>query len=351
VIRDNMNRSLYNQARFIKLTVGREKPLPYWSTKNEVLLHKKTLKLRHFPHRKIKQKIPVLILPPQAGNHCNLADFAPDQSLVRVFQGYGFDVYVTEWLSATVKDKDMGIEDYINLTDEAVDTVMAKAGSDKVHIVGECQGGWQAAMYTSLHPEKIESLVVAAAPIDMEADKCRIADYVKMPLSYFRFFIALGYGLMDGRIMIMGFKIMQMNEFYHQKYKRLWQMIENRDEDGIERHQRFENWFGYTQKLPGRFYLEVVDKLFKKNGLVKRLIAVNDNIIDLKDIKCRTVLMAGEKDQITTPGQVLALKNYISTPKKDIHSFMTTGGHIGTLMGKDSLKDSWPKVIELLRAS
>ena len=63
-----MHRNLHNQARFIKLAVGREKPLPYWSTKNEVVLHKKTLNLRHFPHRKIKQKIPVLILPPQAGN-------------------------------------------------------------------------------------------------------------------------------------------------------------------------------------------------------------------------------------------------------------------------------------------
>jgi polyhydroxyalkanoate synthase subunit PhaC len=342
---------LCNNARFLRLTVGREKPHPYWSTENKVILDKQTLSLHHFPHKKIKQKNPVLILPPQAGNHCNLADFAPDQSLVRVFQNYGFDVYVTEWLSATYNDKDLGIEDYINLTDNAVEAIRENSNADKVHIVGQCQGGWQAAMYGSLFPQKTKSLIVAAAPIDLEADKCAITSYVKMPISYYRTLVSMGFGLMDGKIMVMGFKSLQMNEHYHLKYKRLWEMIENNDEDAIQRYLRFENWYGYTQKLPGRFYLEVVDKLFKKNGLVKKTININGEFFDLKKINCRTIILAGEKDHITRPKQVLALKDHVSTPKKNIFSLLSTGGHIGTLMSKDSLRDNWPKVAELLKVA
>ena len=342
---------LKNNARFLKLTVGKEKPIPYWSTENKIILNKQTLSLRHFPHRNIKHKNPVLILPPQAGNHCNLADFAPDQSLVRVFQQKGFDVYVTEWLSATYHDKDLGIEDYINLTDDGIEAIRENSGAEKIHIIGQCQGGWQVAMYNRLFPEKIKSLTIAAAPIDMEADSCAISSYVKMPLSYFQFFVAMGFGLMDGKIMVLGFKNMQMNEFYHQKYKQLWQMIENGDEEGLERHQRFENWFGYTQKLPGKFYLEVVDKLFKKNGLVKKMIEINGEIVDLQNIHCRTIILAGEKDRITRPKQVFALKDHISTPGKNIFSFLSNGGHIGTLMSKDSLRDNWQKVAELLKVA
>ena len=342
---------LKNNARFLKLTAGKESPHPYWSTDNETILNKQTLSLHHFPHKNVKQKNPVLILPPQAGNHCNLADFAPDQSLVRVFQQQGFDVYVTEWLSATYKDKDLGIDDYINLTDDAIEAIREKTDIEKVHIVGQCQGGWQSAMYSSLFPQKIKSLIVAAAPIDFEADSCAITEYVKMPISYYRALVALGFGLMDGKVMVMGFKSLQMNEHYHMKYKRLWEMIEKNDEDGIERYLRFENWYGYTQKLPGRFYLEVVDKLFKKNGLVKKMIEINGKIADLEKIKCRTVILAGEKDHITRPKQVFALKDYISTPEKNVFSFLSNGGHIGTLMSKDSLRDYWPKVAELLKVA
>ena len=342
---------LCNHARFLRLTAAKEEPQPYWSTKNKVILDKQTLKLHHFPHKKIKQKNPVLILPPQAGNHCNLADFAPDQSLVRVFQQHGFDVYVTEWLSATYHDKDLGIEDYINLTDNAVETIRDKSAAEKVHIVGQCQGGWQAAIYGSIFSKKIKSLIVAAAPIDFEADSCAISSYIKMPISYFHILVSMGFGLMDGKLMVMGFKSLQMNEHYHLKYKKLWEMIEQNDEDGIERYLRFENWYGYTQKLPGRFYLEVVDKIFKQNGLVKKMIKINGEVADLKNIKCRTVMLAGEKDHITRPKQVFALREHVSTPKKNIFSFLSNGGHIGTLMSKESLKNNWPKVADLLKVA
>ena len=342
---------LFDNVRFLRLTVGKEKPHPYWSTDNQVILEKQTLRLHHFPHKKIKQKNPVLILPPQAGNHCNLADFAPDQSLVRVFQQHGFDVYVTEWLSATYHDKDLGVEDYINLTDDAIKAIREKSSAEKVHIVGQCQGGWQAAIYSSLFPEKIKSLIVAAGPIDLDAHSCAISSYVKMPISYYRALVSLGFGLMDGRIIVMGFKSLQMNDHYHLKYKRLWEMIEKNDEDGIERYLRFENWYGYTQKLPGRFYLEVVDKLFKQNGLVKKMFKINGEVVDLENIKCRTIMLAGKNDHITHPEQVFALKEYISTPKKNIFSFLGSGGHIGTLMSKDSLRDYWPKVAELLKVA
>ena len=342
---------LCNNARFLRLTAGKEKPYPYWSTENQVILDKQTLRLRHFPHSKVKQRTPVLILPPQAGNHCNLADFAPDQSLVKVFQQHGFEVYVTEWLSATYNDKDLGIEDYLNLTDDAIEAIREHSNAEKVHIIGECQGGWQAAMYSSLFPQKIKSLTIAAAPIDLEAESCAITSYVKMPISYFRALVTMGFGLMDGKIMIMGFKSLQINDQYHVKYKLLWEMIENNDEDGIQRYLRFENWFNYTQKLPGRFYLQVVDELFKKNGLVKKMFKFNGKVVDLKNINCRTILLAGDKDKITRPKQVFALKDHVSTPQKNIFSFLSSGGHIGTLMSKESLTDNWPKVAELLKVA
>ena len=56
-----------------------------WATPNKVVLEQGNLRLRHFINSDVEEHRPVLILPPQAGHHSNLADYASDQSLVRVF--------------------------------------------------------------------------------------------------------------------------------------------------------------------------------------------------------------------------------------------------------------------------
>lgn len=119
-----------------------------------------------FPNRRdTSARRPVLILPPQAGHHSDLADYSPAQSLVRVFHAYGYDVYVAEWMSATREYKDLGIDDYIRLTDEAVEEIRRRTDIYKIHLVGQCQGGWQAAIYTALFQDKIASLLLQQLPL------------------------------------------------------------------------------------------------------------------------------------------------------------------------------------------
>lgn len=336
--------------RYLDILFQLQKPYVCWSTLNFIILEDQTLRLRHFPNPETSAKRPVLILPPQAGHHANIADYSPEQSLVRVFHQYGFDVYVTEWLSATYKYRHLGIADYIKFTDEAVDEIRKRTGLFRIHLVGECQGGWQAAIYASLFPEKISSLVVAAAPIDVEAVSSRMAEYARLPIETFRFLVAMGNGLMKGKYILQGFKSLQPEEHYFRKYKRLWQMISENDENGIQRFIRFENWYEYTQDLPGAFYLEVIEKIFKQNGLAKSgSIKFDGYSIDLGRINCPLIIMGGKKDHITPPKQVLALKNLVGTPSGDIIEIVTAGGHIGTLMGNEALKENWTTVNEMLK--
>lgn len=345
-----LNSSYTIRKRYTDILRQLSRPSAYWSTANFTIYEHQTLKLRHFPNTESSGKRPVLILPPQAGHHANIADYSKEQSLVRVFHRYGFDVYVTEWLSATREFRNLGIADYIRLTNEAIDEIRRRTGLFKIHLVGECQGGWQAAIYTSLYPEKIASLVVAAAPIDVEASPSPMNDYAKLPMSFFRYLVSIGGGLMKGPYILTGFKNMQPEEHYLHKYKRLWKMLEENDEAGIERFIRFENWYEYTQDLPGRFYLEIVQYIFKANALAKpNYIKLDGQPINLGNIDCPVVIMAGKKDHITPPEQAFSLRDLISTPEHDIIEILTEGGHIGTLMGNEALRTNWTKVNEMLQ--
>ncbi len=337
--------------RYMDILVQLEHPQAHWATPNNIIYEHQTLRLRHFPNKKAADsRRPVLILPPQAGHHSNLADYSPAQSLVRVFHSYGYDVYVTEWLSASFEQRHLGINDYIRLTDEAVDEIRRRTGIFKIHLVGQCQGGWQASIYTSLFQEKIAALVSAAAPIDVQAAPSEIIDDAQLPMAFFEYLVATGNGLMQGKYILWGFKNMQADEHYVRKYTRLWKWIDAGDEESIKRFARFENWYEYTQKLPGRFYLEIIKNIFKENNLTKPgTMKLDGRPVDLSRITCPVIIMAGKKDHITPPAQAFALKNYVSTPAEDVVEILTEGGHIGTLMGTESLREDWTEVNEVLK--
>ena len=337
--------------RYLKILQQLKNPKTTWATKNETIYEHETLRLLHFPHDRLDpNKRPVLLLPPQAGHHSNIADYSITQSLVRVFQRYGYDTYVCHWLSATKKYRDLGIADYIRLTDEAVEEIRNHSEFFKIHLMGQCQGGWQAAIYASLYQDKIASLATAAAPIDVNAAPSPIVELAqKAPLDYFEMLVGFGNGLMNGRYVLSGFKNMQAEEHYVNKYYRLWEMLQDADEESIQRFIHFENWYRFTQYLPGRFYLETIKNIFKENNLTKPgALVLDGKSVDLRNINCPVIILAGKKDHITPPAQAFSLKNYISTPKEDIVEILTEGGHIGTLMGTESLREDWTAVAEVL---
>ena len=51
-------------------------------------------------------------------------------------------------------------------------------GGGRVNLVGDCQGGWLAAIYAALHPERVNTLTIAGAPIDFHAGDAVIHDSV-----------------------------------------------------------------------------------------------------------------------------------------------------------------------------
>ena len=326
-----------------------KKPEVSWSTENEVLFKIGLCKLRRF--KPFNNGLPILILPPNAGHHSSLADYSSTQSLVRLLQQHGFDVYVIEWLTATDYYKDIGIEDYIYYTDKAVNKIRSLSNYDKVSLIGQCQGGWQASIYTSLFNEKVDKLVVGASPIDFKHERGFMNDLIDyLPYSFYKYLVSLGNGIMKGDFIVTGFKNANYIDNYITKYLKLWRMILEEDKKGVERFSEFNDWYEYTQDLPGRFYLEVIDKIFKRNGMVNPgTIKIKNTPVDLKNINRPLILITGKKDDITPPGQCNAMALHVSTPKDNIKFLSADGGHIGTLMGRSALKNQWNQIAKLLK--
>ena len=315
-------------------------PPAEWASESRVRLDMDTMRLRDFSrHSMSGDTAPVLIDAPYAGHDSTIADYAKGQSLVESLLDSGLDrVFVTDWKSATEEMKDFDIDKYLAEINVAIDDL-----GGQVHLVGLCQGGWMCAMYAARFPDKVRSLVLAGAPIDTDGGDGPIKAMAhKLPMSFYEEMVATGNGRMLGKFMLAGWKSMHPEKQYLEKYIDLYEHIE--DKCYVKRTERFERWYENPIDLPGRYYLQAIECLFKENRLAKGRFVALGRRLDLSDITVPVYLLAGDADDITTKEQVFNAAQLVGTPRDRIVRRLVPGGHIGLFMGTRTLVEAWPEI-------
>jgi poly(3-hydroxybutyrate) depolymerase len=321
---------------------------PQWATAHTIVAEWPIARLRDFSEAGAPESVPTLFLPPQAGHDSCIVDFAQEQSQVRTALEAGLThVLSLDWVGATQSTKDATVEDYIAVIVEAITQL-----GGRVNLVGDCQGGWLAVIYAALHPDTVETLTIAGAPVDFHAGEPLIHDWMRLlaprsDLTFYRALVNWNNGVLPGKVLLGGFIAMQPDN----ELDRQLQLLTHIHEPGhVDRYLLFEDWFKHTQAIPGAFYLWIVEHLFQNNELTAGTLRVGDRTVALGDIACPIHLLAGEADHITPPAQVFALADHVSTPVEQIDQRLAAGGHLGLFMGRDSLQHQWKPLFEELAA-
>lgn len=314
---------------------------PEWSTPNAVRLERPSARLRDFSDGETAGA-PVLILPPQAGHSSTVVDYSPTQSQVQTMRAAGLPrTFVAEWRSATPETRDTSIEDYIRFMRDAIAMI-----GEPVHLIGDCQGGWQATIYAALFPEDVRTLTLAGAPIDFQAGDGAIKRWVNLlcgsgGMAVYQGIVRASGGVIPGQTILNGFTLINPEQDY-KRYSTLFDRLD--DPIFLLRHRTFETWYQHTQSIPGEFYLWLVEHLFWKNELVRGTLRVMNRTVDLKAITMPLALMAGSRDHITPDVQVFGILPHVSTPREQVLELTADGGHLGLFMGSSALTNEWPRV-------
>jgi poly(3-hydroxybutyrate) depolymerase len=335
-------------VRFLGAATAR--PSSRWSTEHTVAREWPVARLLDFSTNSSSMLTPTLLLPPQAGHASTIVDYTPEQSQVRVAQAAGLTrLLVLEWLGATEETKNTGIEDYIAILDQ----VVADLGG-RINLVGDCQGGWLAAIYAALRPESVVSLTIGAAPIDFHVGRAAIHDWVERfasqgdPMEVYQQLVESAGGVHRGSSQIAGFKLMEPAG-EAERLADLWANIH--DQAYVDRYLDFVSWFETGQDMPGAFYLWTVEHLFVGNELVRGELMVGGEQVDLGRITMPIYMLAGTTDHITPPEQVWALAQRAGTPAEDVHSRFIEAGHLGLFMGRRALRDHWSPIFAQVAAA
>lgn len=323
---------------------------PRWHRANTITFSTPYAHLRDFtaPEHAGDDVVPTLVLPPQAGHSSHVIDFSPRQSQLAVLAAAGLTrLYALEWRPATTATRHITITDYLDVIDRSIRRMGGRA-----NLVGDCQGGWLAAIYAALHPDRVHTLTLAGAPIDFHAGESVIASSTRAMTAAlgqlpYRALVALGGGNMPGQAVLTNFIAIQPQS----ELSRQLQLLENITDDAhVERYRVFEDWFKHTQDIPGAFYLWLVEHLFQRNELISGDLVVDGRRADLVNITCPLFLLAGSTDHITPPAQLFAAADAVGTPEADVTRRTAQGGHLGLFMGRDALREDWPPLMEAVYA-
>jgi poly(3-hydroxybutyrate) depolymerase len=316
-------------------------PEPKWTTRHDVALEIGSVRLRDFSVA--HDGIATLICAPYALHGSTIADFAVGHSLVAALRDAGLKrIFVTDWRSAGPHMRFFSIDNYLADLNVLVDEL-----GGKVDLVGLCQGGWLALIYAARFPDKVRKLALAGAPIDNGANASGLSRLARdTPISIFKELIDIGNGRVLGQHVL---RFWALAELDREAVHELLQSSDPIDSPAFDRlEDRFRDWYAWTVDLPGTYYLQVVEQLFKENRLAAGQFVALGRRVDLVTVRCPLFLLAARDDELVAPEQIFATERLVGTTADAIRKTIAPGGHLGLFMGRGILSDIWPEIARWL---
>jgi poly(3-hydroxyalkanoate) synthetase len=332
---------LFDNHRTVPSHAPDQEPLA-WTTPNAVVLELPSMRLREFSRGNATQA-PVLICAPYALHGALIADFAANHSLVQALQKDGVNrIYVPDWGSATPDMRYLSIDNYLAELNVAIDEIGAP-----VDLVGLCQGGWLSLVYAARFPGKVRRLVLAGAPVDVSTPSELSKMVAALPHQAFEQMVRQGDGIVSGEHML---------RFWNPPFSQhdVEAVLQRNLGDGSDEARmlldRFERWDRATLDLPGSYYLEVTDQVFRQNLIARGRFVALGRSIDLAEVRVPVFLLAGESDIVVPRDQAFATARLLGTPPAWLERACEPCGHLGLFMGRNALGHSWRRIARWLQA-
>ncbi|WP_424361063.1 alpha/beta fold hydrolase [Methylocystis parvus] len=319
--------------RALELPLEPHREGPHWSTPARLVLEVGLLRLWDFS-RDGGDAAPLVILSPYALHDAQLADLAPGHSLVGALLARGCTrLYVVEWASATAQTQLYGIDNLLAELNVAIDEIGAPAD-----LIGLCQGGWLSLLYAARFPKKTRRMVIVGAPIDMRAEPSVLSEPVDRTSDFaLDRLIGAGGGIVRGAHMA---PLWPREDCAEQRIVDALQIAPPFDSATVA---AFQAWDRRLLDLPGPYYREVIQYLYRDNLLAAGGFRALGRPVDLRALDHPLFLLAGSQDGVTPPAQLLALKDIV---RRDVETAVAGCGHLALFMGRRTLENEWRRIAQ-----
>jgi polyhydroxyalkanoate synthase len=267
---------------------------------------------------------PVLIVPSWILKYYIL-DLSAHNSMVRYLVGQGHTVFMVSWRNPDVRDRNLGMDDYLarGLFD-VLDEVARIGATPDVHAVGYCLGGTLLAIAAAALGSgrqaceaRLHSVTLLAAQTDF-SEPGELGLFIDDSEMNLLDAMMWQQGYLDGAQMGASFQLLNARSM-------IWTRIVREYMLGIRAERSdLAHWNADATRMPYRMHSEYLKRLFLDNDLAAGRYCVNGKPVALKDIRAPLFVLGTERDQVA-PWRSVYKINLLSNTSVDF--VLASGGH------------------------
>jgi polyhydroxyalkanoate synthase len=265
---------------------------------------------------------PLLIVPAWIMKYYIL-DLSPRNSMVKYLVDQGHTVFMVSWLNPDADDRDIGMDDYLELGFKAaLDAVSTIVPGPKVHAVGYCIGGTLlsigAAALARDGDERLASMTLFAAQTDF-SEPGELAFFINPSQLAMLEASMHKKGVLESRQMGGAFALLRAQDL-------VWQPAV----DSYLKGQRqpmidLMAWNADGTRMPWRMHSEYLYRLYLDNELATNRFPVGGRRIRLSDIRLPMFVVGTEADHVAPWKSVYKVDNLVRSD--DFTFLLTAAGH------------------------
>lgn len=322
----------------------------------EVVYQREIISLRYYAAdagAAQKHRIPLVIVPPLAANML-IYDLFPSRSLVRYFQSQGFELYLIDWGTPSLRQAKYNLGTYVKtFMPDFIEQIREHSGQQQLSLYGWSLGGALSLCYTALFKdENIKNMVILASPINTHQSGYmgKLYQRLTIPAQWIRNNTNFRIKQIPSRVFhihgwqnTLGFKLTDPIG----NFKNYWELVRNlNDRQFVINHATSSSFVDNMLAYPGGVMRDIILRFWIDNELSTGSVQFGEQTANLKDIDCSVLAVGGNTDIIVTTEAIRPLMDLISSEDKQFK--IVAGGHMGLVSGNQAPQTVWPVVTDWL---
>lgn len=294
-------------------------------------------------------KGPLLLIVPAPIKRPYIWDALPHASVVQRCLRNGIRVYLVAWERPGKAEQGLGLAAYADrLLLDCVRVIQDETGEARVFLVGHSLGGTFAAIFSSLHSDLVNGLIVMGAPthfgeqVGLLGPVTGAGPNVKL--------VTAAMGNIPGSFLdVTAFAASPMT-FGWAKWADWVKSLT--DLGSVRTHLFVERWALDEVPMARRLFEDVLDLLYRENRFMRRQLTVNGRLAAPQSVDAPLISVIDRHCAIVPPEAMVPFHEAVPNPDKAILWYRGDTGvafqHVGMLVGTHAHRVIWPHLIRWL---